>query len=236
MMRLAGWLIAAATVACWAASGCAPVVPAAEYDQLHQQWLDSQQQRDDLARQRDGLQKENKELADGVETLRMLGSDRLAKLFTVTSIQLGRHTGGVDLDGRPGDDAVKVYLDPLDSHGSTIKAAGDVTIRLFDLAEQAEKTLIGEYHWSVDQLSEQWRGGFGVYRYSFVCPWKVVPPNHDEITVRVEFVDYLTGRRFTAQSACKVKSPPPQPPPASSSAPSTPLEALSSQPATRPGD
>jgi hypothetical protein len=234
MMRSTIRTFAAALVVWWACPGCAPTVPAEKYDQLHQQWLDSMQDKDNLARQNEQLQKANKEVADQVETLRRLGPERLQKLFCVTFIQLGRHTGGVDLDGRTGDDAIRVYLDPLDRHGSTIKVAGEVAIRLFDLAEPAEKNLIGEYNWSVDELAGQWRGGFGVYRFSFVCPWKAGPPKHDEITVRVEFVDYLTGRRFSAQKACKVRLPLPGLAPSAATAPGTLPWAEQPQPSTEP--
>jgi hypothetical protein len=230
MMRPVRLAVTAVLWASWACPGCAPVVPAAKYDQLQRQWLDSQQAQSDIQRDNDQLRKDNRELSDQVETLRRLGPDCLEKLFHVATIELGRHTGGVDLDGRPGHDAIKVYLDPLDRQGSVIKAAGEVIIRLFDLAAPAEKNLIGEYAWNVEEMGKEWSGGFGVYRFSFVCPWKAGPPAHEEITVRVEFVDYLTGRRFTAQKACKVNLPPPDLAPASAPASQPQAE----QPASRP--
>ena len=49
--------------------------------------------------------------------------------------------------------------------------------------------------------------GFMTNYYSFICPWKSSPPAHEEITVRVEFVDYLTGKSFTAQKTCKLQLP-----------------------------
>ena len=231
MMRPVRLAVTAVLWAFWACPGCAPVVPADKYDQLQRQWLDSQHAQSDIQRDNDQLRKDKAELSDQVETLRRLGPERLEKLFHVASIELGRHSGGVDLDGRPGHDAIKVYLDPLDRQGSVIKAAGEVTIRLFDLAAPAEKNLIGEYAWTGQELGKQWSGGFGVYHFSFVCPWKARPPVHDEITVRVEFVDYLTGRRFTAQQACKVLLPPPDLAPATAAATQPAAEQAASRPA-----
>ncbi len=181
----------------------------------------TQQQYDELRSKLDDLEKRNKELVEEnqrreaeiadqrrqIETLEKLGDDRLDKIFHVRRIELGRYTGGVDLDSKPGHEGIKVYLKPIDQDGSVIKAAGKVSIRLFDLAAEAEENMIGKYQWSVEEVGRQWSSGFATYHFSFVCPWKKVPA-HDEITVRVEFMDYLTGRSFTAQKVCEVKLPP----------------------------
>ncbi len=166
------------------------------------------------------LQEQNRKLAEDnrqlqsvvatqqtqIKTLQKLGEKRMEKLFHVEQIELGKYTGGTDIDGNPGHEGIKVYLRPLDQHGSVIKAAGEVTVQLFDLAADPKENLIGRYHWSVEQVAKQWSSGFFTYHYSFLCPWKQ-SPGHDEITVRVEFTDYLTGRVFTAQKACEVKLP-----------------------------
>jgi hypothetical protein len=160
-----------------------------------------------VADSRDGLQTVVVDQQKQIRSLQALGKTRLDKLFHVEKIELGRYTAGIDTDGKSGDDAVKVYLRPIDREGHTIKAAGDVKIRLFDLGADPRQSLIGEYEWSADQVAKQWSSSFMTYHFSFVCPWKKVPPLHKEVTVRVEFVDYLTGKHFTAQKLCKVKLP-----------------------------
>lgn len=142
-----------------------------------------------------------------IDTLVALGPDRLKKLYDVTSLKLGQYTGGADLDGQAGDDGIKVFLRPIDANGDTIKAAGSVTIQLYDLAQPPDKTLIGKYEWSVDQVAKKFSGGFMAYHYTFTCPWKDAPPKHDQITVRLEFVDYLTGKTLPVQKLCKVDLP-----------------------------
>ena len=142
-----------------------------------------------------------------IDTLVSLGPDRLKKLYYTTSIKLGQYTGGADLDGQAGDDGIKVFLRPIDTNGDTIKAAGSVTVQLYDLARAADKTLIGEYKWSIDEVAKAFSGGFLTYHFSFTCPWKSGPPKHDEITVRVEFIDYLTGKTLSVQKVCKVDLP-----------------------------
>ena len=142
-----------------------------------------------------------------IGSLQALGAKRLDKLFHVTRIELGRYTGGIDIDKKPGHDGVRVYVKPIDQHGSTLKAAGSVTVQVYDLALPAEKTLIGTYTWTVDQAAKMWKSGFVAYQYSFTCPWKTAPPRHRDLTVRVTFLDYLTGKTFTAQKLCKVDLP-----------------------------
>jgi len=161
----------------------------------------------EVTESRDGLQAVVVDQQKQIRSLQALGKVRLDKLFHVEKIELGRYTGGIDTDGESGDDAVKVYLRPVDREGHTIKAAGDVKIRLFDLAADPRQSLIGEYEWTADQVAKQWSGSFMTYHFSFVCPWKKVPPLHTDVTVRVEFVDYLTGKHFTTQKLCKVKLP-----------------------------
>ncbi len=139
-----------------------------------------------------------------IQTLQGLGEKRMENLFHVTEIKLGKYTAGVDLDDKPGQDGIRVYLTPIDRDGHAIKAAGAVKIQLFDLA--AKENLVAEYDFPVEKISERWAAGFMTYHYRFDCHW-ATPPEHEEITVRAEFTDYLTGKTFTAQKVCKVRLP-----------------------------
>jgi len=199
----ASWIASATMLASLA--GC--MVPKDDLDATNEKLLQAERQLDDLRRDNADLSDELAAKRKQIDSLMKLGDKRLEAIFHVVRIELGRYTGGFDSDGKPGQDAIKVYLDPIDADGSTIKAAGDVTIQLYDLAADPKANLLGEYHWSVAEISKQWSSGFVAYHYSFVCPFKS-PPAHDEITIRVEFVDYLTGKTFTAQKAVKVELPP----------------------------
>ncbi len=158
--------------------------------------------KEDKRRLESSLVEKDKQIA----SLQALGEKRLAKMFHVRRIKLGRYTGGVDLDDKRGHDGVRVYVEPVDQHGTTIKAAGSVAIELYDLAAKGDAKLLGAYRWSADEAAKAW-ASFVVYHYRFDCRWKGAPPKHADITVRVEFVDYLTGKRFTTQRACKVELP-----------------------------
>jgi hypothetical protein len=163
-----------------------------------------------LEKDKDGLQTVIIDQQKQIRSLQALGgAKRLEKIYNVSKIAIGRYTGGVDTDGVVGHDAIKVFLRPIDQDGSTLKAAGDVKIQIFDLALPEKEVLIGEYKWPVDKISKQWSGGFMTYHFSFVCPWKKAsPPKHKKLTVRVEFLDYLTGKIFVAQKVCEVRVKP----------------------------
>lgn len=141
-----------------------------------------------------------------ITTLQNLGERRLEKLYYVTAIKIDRLTGPANFDDKPGNDGIVVYFSPIDQEGHTIKAAGDIRIQLLDLANPDGQHLIGEYRLDVDHARKAWHGRMLTNHYSVKCPWKSGPPVHDEITVRVEFVDYLTGNTFRDQVVTKLTS------------------------------
>ena len=142
-----------------------------------------------------------------INNLRKMGPDRLSKLFTVSKIKLSRYTGGVDTDKKTGHDEIKIIFIPIDDKGHAIKAAGEINIRLFDLAAKPKETMLAEYNYPVEKVSEYWSGGFMTNNYSFSCPIGKKNLSSDQVTVRISFRDYLTGKTFTAQKACKIVLP-----------------------------
>lgn len=142
---------------------------------------------------------------------RRLGNDprlagiRVEDLFTVDRIVLASRTGGVDLDGQPGDDGVVVYLQPVDADGDVIKAAGQITIQLVDLTNPGAARSIATYVFSDrDELRKNWYGGFMTNHYTLKCefPPNTKPPR--EVQVRVTFLDWLTGREFVVSRSVTV--------------------------------
>jgi hypothetical protein len=190
-----GVLLAAVT------AGCEP-----DRIQILQQQLDASQER---TRQ---LEEANKELVGivatqdkQIETLLALGEKRLENVVHVRSVTLGKWSGGYDSDGVDGDEGVKVYLLPRDGDNTAVKAAGALTVQVFDLASDPTENLVGEYTWTVEELAKTWSSGLMSYHYSLECPWQSGPPAHQELTIRATFIDYLTGKTFTTQKVGKVK-------------------------------
>ncbi len=143
-----------------------------------------------------------------INSLSKLGPERLEVLFAVEKIKLSRYTGGFDPDKTGGDDGVRVYMIPQDEGGRTVTAAGSVEIDVFDLA-QKEESLLMSYSFTAAQAKDHWQGGGLANHYSFTCLWKDALPTGNEITIRVKFIDYLTGRTFTATKQCPIRNPAP---------------------------
>ena len=145
-------------------------------------------------------------LRDRQGTLPTLPSDRLAKLFTTHGIQFGRLTGGADLDpNKPGDEGMVLHVFPVDDTGEKLKAAGSFDVDAFDLADPKSPEL-GHWHFDLAQSRQLWNGFLIEYNYVLTCPWQK-QPRHEQVTVRVRFLDELTQTPFTAQTVIKVVLP-----------------------------
>ena len=174
--------------------------------------------------------------------LQNLGDKRLDRLYTVRRISLASGTGGASTDDKPGDEAVKVNVAPIDQYGSVLKAAGSVKVQVFDLAALQGKNLLAECDYDPNAAAKNWVSGLFSSYYAFTLPLPAEPPAHSELTVRVEFTEYLTGKTFTTQQVIKIALPPKaetQPASRPASAPTTqaasgPVIGPTSQPASQP--
>jgi len=185
-------------------SGC--VTPAEQKlrDEISDLRKTLRQKDEQLLAQKVSLDEMTKQLA----LARSISEDDLKRIFYPERLVIDRLSGGADYDGQPGDDGVTVYLKPVDRYGDVIKVAGDIRIQLYDLAAQPDRNLIGEYFVPIDQVAKLWHGKLLTNHFTIKCPWPKGPPEHDEVTIRAVFVDYLTKRVVSAQSTCKVKLPP----------------------------
>jgi hypothetical protein len=157
------------------------------------------------------LQEENRRLDDQARTmsaqvvaLQGLDDKRLDVLPHVERLSLGWFTGGVDLNGTGADDAVRVFISPIDQYGNSFLAAGSAKVQVYDLAAAPEENLVARRELTIEQMIELWSTGFGGGHYTVDCPWDAAPPAHKELTVKVQFTEYLTGKTFSAQKAVTV--------------------------------
>ncbi len=196
--------LAKATVmtACIMLAACVPPTPA--NGPTANELTEIETLRTEDARLREQLAQRDQQII----TLQALGEKRLEQLYTIKRIRLGKSTGGANTDAKPGDDAVKVVIEPIDQHGSVIKTAGSVKVQVFDLAAPKAKNLLAESNHVPNTVTKHWVSGFMGGYFTFTCPLPATP-DHSELTVRAEFVEYLTGKTFTAQKVVKVDLPPP---------------------------
>ncbi len=210
------WLVSAALAAVLAAGGC--VDPRdAEIAKLRSAEKMLLAENKGLGERNARLQTDQDRLTRENATLLGLGPKRLEYLFRVDKIDIGGYSAGVNLSGKgEGHDAVRIYLVPLDKDGNAIKAAGAVRIQVFDLAAGPE-FLVCSCDFPVETIGKYWLGQFLSYYYKFECKF-AAPPQHPNLTVRVTFTDYLTGREFETQKVFTVRLAPTSQP-ATASAP-----------------
>ncbi len=176
--------------------------------ELRRQVDELQQQIDECREAHAACQETCQRLQRELAQARGLSEADLEHIFYPARIEILTLTGGEDYDGQPGDDGVTVLLRPIDRDGDAVKVAGDVEIKLYDLAEPSGRELLGEYHFTADEVGRYWFGKLATYHYVFKCPWQAGRvPAHAEITVRVTFTDYLTRRVLSAQRVCRVSPP-----------------------------
>lgn len=197
-----GTILAGLCLAATLAGGCNP--PA---DDIYKKLIDAEAKASALVAENADLRQTLADRQEQIARLQNFGDKRLDLLFHVDRIELGSHTGGVDLNGDGADEGIRVFLTPIDQHGTTLKAAGEIDVELYDLAAPPTANLLKKCHWTVEQAAKDWASGLFGHHYSLTCPWDGRIPQHDGITVRVTFADYLTGKAFTAQAVCKVKLP-----------------------------
>jgi hypothetical protein len=129
-----------------------------------------------------------------------------AQLFNITTVTLGRQTGGYDADGGGGDQALQVVLEPKDPDGHTIKAPGGVEVSALQITREGLKTPLSSWAISPDELRRSWRSGLLSTGYSLILPWKVWPIS-EKLRVIVHF-KLEDGRIFEADKDVTVRLAP----------------------------
>lgn len=165
----------------------------------------------EIARLRDDLAARDvsiEELRTSLLRAQNFDPQRFEKIYYPVALRVASLSGGADYDGQPGDDGVTVHLQPLDRDGHTIKAAGEIRVELYDLAAEGGPRRVGERVVGVDEACALWYSAGWTQHYTVKCPWSGEPPQHDEITIRATFTDYLTTNVVSAQSTCRVRRAP----------------------------
>lgn len=159
------------------------------------------QQNEQLQEQIDQTKTENKELQKRVQVLSALPGDaRVENLYSVQQIKIGRLSGFFDKDKDGKREKIIVYITPVDKQGDGIKAAGTANVQLWDLNKTNGEALLGEWDVEPDKLKKAWfKTVLAVnYRLAFDIP-DTVKSFDEQLTVRITFTDYLSGRVFKEQ-------------------------------------
>ena len=162
-----------------------------------------QAQKNELESRSEKLEAENQQLVEQCHALDSIDRTiRLSALDRLDRIEIGSRSGLTD-ENRDGLlDTLAVHLVPIDQAEDTVKVPGQVHISLWHLNPSAEEYLAGEWTVSAEQLKTLWGHSLlgRYYRLKFDLP-EGLPNQTEDLTVKVTFTDYLTGKTVKAQKA-----------------------------------
>ncbi|MFL5338998.1 MAG: hypothetical protein ACJ8F7_02430, partial [Gemmataceae bacterium] len=122
----------------------------------------------------------------------------------IKEIALGRGTGGVDEDGKPGDEALMVVVVPKDTAGSEIKAPGSLIVQVSEIFPTGVKAPLSRWDIPALELQRHWKSGLLSSGYHIKLPWKVLPTT-EKIRVAVRLTTLPDNRIFEADKDVTIK-------------------------------
>ena len=147
------------------------------------------------------LAAEVKQLKEQLEGLMGLNKEaRTEALSTLTAVELTGRSGLYDKNNDKKKETLVVYLKPIDDMGDVVKAAGEVNVQLWNLNAEPNEALLKEWKIEPKDLKKNWSGSLLTSYYK--CQFDVnsiVTGKEKELTLKVQFTDYLTGKIFKAQ-------------------------------------
>jgi hypothetical protein len=189
--------------------GACDTIPADKFREADQARQAAQEKVRQIEAQVADEQKTVRNLQEQLASARGIDTETLAQLAAPVRLQFASQSGAYDTDGKTGDDGIVLYVQPVDSDGDVIKAAGSMRVTLLDLSDPTQPKVISPYEFDVPNTRKLWYGRLMTSHFTVRCPW---PPNGvpkvNQVTAVAEFKDLLTGRVLTAQQAFPVTPPP----------------------------
>jgi hypothetical protein len=149
------------------------------------------------------LRSENQELRRRSETppSKLPAGAGVVALYRLREVNVSRYTGFYDKDGHGTLDKLIVYVEPVDTAGDVVKAAGVVEVELWDLSKDPSKALLASWHVGPEDLFKMWLTTLLAVNYRLVFDRPAGVAEDRSLTVKVTFTDGLTGQVITQQRA-----------------------------------
>lgn len=170
---------------------------------LYEQNKQLKQENMDLAAEIEKLEQQKQALQNQLITTTGLPEDvRLENITTADKIKIAKRTGFYDKDKDGQKETLIVYLQTIDAAGDAIKSPGIVTVELWNLDAPQQKAKILSRQVTAEELKNLWVGTLmtSYYRLTFDAP-KNIEPTPQELTLKVNFIDYITGKNLNEQTA-----------------------------------
>ncbi len=142
---------------------------------------------------------EIEQLRTQIQALSALPKGERENPYKLTAVRIARTTNFYDTNNDGRREKLIVYIQPIDTQGDIVKAAGTVDVQLWDLNLPNGQAQLG--HWQVGptELHRLWFDFLVTgYRLTFDRP-KSLKVLSEPLTIRITFTDYLTGESFRDQ-------------------------------------
>jgi cell division protein FtsB len=175
-------------------------------DSLWQQIRLLEEEKHTLEADNEKLQRENQQLNQQAATLQSIAADqRTAALNTLYKIEIGSRSGLFDKDNNGSKETLVVYVKPMDVVQDGVKAAGQMEVQLWNLdAADPNGAMLKQWKIQPEELTRLWAGTIfsEFYRLNFPVD-NIIKGNEKDLTVKVKFTDYFTGKVLQAQQAIR---------------------------------
>lgn len=142
---------------------------------------------------------EIEQLRTQIQALSPLPKDKRENPYKLTSVRIARITNFYDKNGDGRREKLIVYIQPIDTRGDVVKAAGTVNVQLWDLNHPNGQAQLGQWEVGPTELHRLWFDFLVTgYRLTFDRP-ESLEVLSEPLTVRITFTDYLTGESFRDQ-------------------------------------
>lgn len=142
---------------------------------------------------------EIEQLQAQIQSLSALPQDQRDNPYELTTIRIARISNFFDKDKDGKQEKLIVYVQPIDAEGDVVKAAGTISVQLWNLNNPNGEALLGQWKVEPAELRKLWFDSFTTgYRLTFDRP-EAVGVFSEPLTIKVTFTDYLTGQSFRAQ-------------------------------------
>jgi len=164
-----------------------------------------EQEKTQLTRQVEQSEAESEQLKKQIQVLSGLeGTVTPEDIYHLKRVKITRYTNFYDKDKDGRKEKLIVYIQPFDTDGDIIKAAGQVDVQLWDLNKAEDEALLGQWHVEPDELKELWFATVLIINYRLTFDVADIVDKFDEpLTVKVTFTDHLSGKVFKEQKVIK---------------------------------
>jgi hypothetical protein len=151
-------------------------------------------------------QVEIKQLQAQIQALSALPQDQRANPYELTTVRIAKISNFFDKDSDGIQEKLVVYVQPVDAEGDVLKAAGTVSVQLWNLSNPNGSALLGQWQVEPPELRKLWFNAFATtaYRLTFDRPAELTVFS-EPLTIKVAFTDSLTGQVLRAQQVITPK-------------------------------